>query len=179
MSTLLGKLIYERRLEQGLTQDQFGSKYDVSGPAIFKFEKGYVNPSFKLWMRMAADFEIGEGLAVLLWAKAKLPPEYQDLIELKGAKVKETEVIYRSSGKKTDFSRITNRDKLRSAVLDDPTLPNGLRTFVKDDEIWKIYKPMGREINLLRDFYGTFGDANKAKYREALRVLRDFTGKEA
>lgn len=178
MSTLLGKLIYEKRISQGLTQDQFGSRYGVSGPAIFKFEKGYVNPSFKLWMQMAADFDLGEGLAVLLWAKAKLPPEYQELIELKGGKVKDTDVIYKSSGKHPDLSRIMNREKLREAALADPSLPTGLRNLIKDDAIWEIYKPTGREINLLRDFYGRFGDGTKAKFREGLRVLRDFSGHE-
>jgi DNA-binding XRE family transcriptional regulator len=178
MSTLLGKLIYERRLELGLTQDQFGSQYGVSGPAIFKFEKGYVNPSFKLWMRMAADFELSEGLAVLLWAKAKIPPEYQEMIELKGAKVKETEVIYRTGQKKVDFSRIMNREKLRKAILEDRTLPAGLLSLVRDNAIWEIYQPTGREINLMRETYGKFGDGTKAKFREALLLLRSFTGSE-
>jgi transcriptional regulator with XRE-family HTH domain len=178
MSTVLGKLIYERRLAQGLTQDQFGSRYGVSGPAIFKFEKGYVNPSFKLWMNMAADFDLGEGVAVLLWAKAKLPPEYQELLELKGGKVKDTDVLYKAGAKRVDYSRLMNRDKLREAVLDDPGLPTGLKSLVKDEEIWQIYKPTGREVGLLRDFYGRFGDGTKGRYREGLRLLRDFTGRE-
>jgi transcriptional regulator with XRE-family HTH domain len=176
--SMLGKLIYERRIAEGLTQDQFGSRYDVSGPAIFKFEKGFVNPSFRLWMTMAADFDIGEPIAVLLWAKAKLPPEYQELLEVKGAKIKESEVLYKSGLKSTDFSRMMNRDKLRKAVLEEKSLARGLKAFVKDDEIWKIYKPTGREINLLRDFFGKFGEGTKGKYREALRLLREFTGSD-
>ncbi|NUP88551.1 MAG: helix-turn-helix transcriptional regulator [Candidatus Sumerlaeia bacterium] len=173
-------MIYEKRIALGLTQDQFGAKYDVSGPAIFKFEKGYVNPSLKLWMRMAADFDLSEGVAVLLWAKAKLPTEYQELIDLKGGvKVKESEAAYRTGGKKNDFSRIMNRDKLRAAILEDTSLPQGLRAFLKDEEVWTIYKPTGREVNMLRDFYGRFGDGTKGKYREALRALREFTGRES
>lgn len=174
--SMLGKMIYEKRIVAGLTQDQFGSKYDVSGPAIFKFEKGYVNPSFKLWMRMAKDFELPENTAVLLWAKAKVPPEFQDIIEVKTSKVKETELLYKAGLKKVDFGRITNRDNLRKAVLEDTSLPAGLRSMVKDEEIWKIYKPTGREINQLRDFYGKYGDGMKGRFREALRLLRDFSG---
>jgi hypothetical protein len=71
-----------------------------------------------------------------------------------------------------------NRDKLRKAVLEEKSLARGLKAFVKDDEIWKIYKPTGREINLLRDFFGKFGEGTKGKYREALRLLREFTGSD-
>ncbi len=178
MSTLLSKMVYERRKSEGITQDQFGARYGVSGPAIFKFEKGYVNPSFKLWMQMAQDFDIGEGLAVLLWARAKLPGRYQDIIELKGAKIKETEVIYKTGLKHIDYSRMMNRDKLRETVLGDDTLPKGLKALVKDNEVWQIYKPTGREINLLRESYERFGDGTKGRYREGLRVLREFSEKE-
>lgn len=176
--SMIGKLIYERRISEGLTQDQFGSKYSVSGPAVFKFEKGFVNPSFKLWMKMATDFDLGEPMAVLLWAKAKLPPEYQELLEVKGGKIRDTDVLYKAGLKKADYSRIMNRDKLRKAVLADNALPRGLRSMVRDDGIWIAYKPTGREINLLRDFYGKFGDGSKGRFREALRLLREFTGSE-
>ena len=128
---------------------------------------------------MAADFEIGEGLAVLLWAKAKLPGEYQDMVELKGAKVKETEALYKAGLKRVDYSRLTNRERLRATALSDNNLPVGLRGMLKDDEIWQIYKPTGREINLLRDFYGRFGDGTKGRYREALRLLREFSDRDA
>ena len=36
----LGETIYRLRKEEGLTQDEFGARYDVSGPAIFKTEIG-------------------------------------------------------------------------------------------------------------------------------------------
>jgi DNA-binding XRE family transcriptional regulator len=170
MSTILGELVYKHRTALGLTQDQLGKKYGVSGPAIFKFEKGFVNPSLKLWMRMAADFDLGEGPAILLWMKAKLPPKHQDLLELKGPA--------RGKGKATDFSRIMDRDKLREAALADAALPSGLKSFVRDDEIWHIYRPGGGELNWLRDYAQSCGDGKKGQWREALRALRAFTGRE-
>lgn len=175
----LEKLIYKKRKEDQVTQDVFGSRYDVSGPAIFKFEKGYVNPSFKLWMRMATDFEIPEAAAVLLWAQAKLPPEYrrvlQDSIDA-AATVKPEGKGAKS--KAPDLSRIANRDTLRETVLSDKSMPRGLTQMCRDNEIWNIYQPTGREIAILRDTYASYGDGTKAKYREALLALRRFTGRD-
>ncbi|MBI1784372.1 helix-turn-helix transcriptional regulator, partial [Candidatus Sumerlaeota bacterium] len=91
MKNYLGDIIYQSRLDQDLTQDQYGAKYNVSGPAIFKFEKGYVRPSLALWLRMAMDAGISERRSVLLWLKSKLPENYQDYIELQSAAVAETE----------------------------------------------------------------------------------------
>ena len=163
----LGTVIYQERLKRELTQDQFGKMFEVSGPAVFKFEKGYVNPSFKLWMAMASEFGLGETKAVLLWVKAKLPVEHHDLLTLK-----------RHRRTAVDLSAITNREELRKMTLQDKTLSSGLRSMVRDNEIWLGYKPTGRELNLLRDFFGQFGDGTKEKYRWALRVLREFTGSE-
>ena len=78
MSNLLGQKIQQLRRKLRLTQDQFGSRYSVSGPAIFKFEKGYVNPSLELWLKMAKDCGLDERDGVLLWTKCKLPEKYQD-----------------------------------------------------------------------------------------------------
>jgi len=175
----LEKIIYKRRKDERVTQDAFGSRYGVSGPAIFKFEKGYVNPSFKLWMRMAADFEIPEEAAVLLWAQAKLPAEYrgllQDRIDATGTPKAEGRA---SRSKAPDLSRIANRDNLREAVLAEKSLPRGLVQMCRDNAIWSIYKPTGREIAILRDTYAPYGDGTKAKFREALLALRRFTGRD-
>lgn len=48
MKKYIGGIIYKSRKSRKLTQDEFGEIYGVSGPAIFKFEKGYVRPSLKL-----------------------------------------------------------------------------------------------------------------------------------
>ena len=42
MEIIIGTKITELRKTLGLTQDQFGVRYGVSGPAVFKFEKGFV-----------------------------------------------------------------------------------------------------------------------------------------
>ncbi|MCX7015444.1 MAG: helix-turn-helix transcriptional regulator [Candidatus Sumerlaeota bacterium] len=84
MKNYLGEQIHSHREVLNMTQDQFGSKYDVSGPAVFKFEKGYVKPSLDLWLKMAKDFGVPQRKAVLLWVKSKLPEEYQDFIDLAG-----------------------------------------------------------------------------------------------
>lgn len=178
MDNILGDEIYENRISQGLTQDQFGKVYSVSGPAIFKFEKGYVKPSFQLWLRMAKDFKIPEKKAVLMWIKSRLPSEYQSLIDLREMAVAEEGEAYGEPEKPADFSRFTDRDELRRQVLDDPVLPKGLKAMVKDDEIWAIYKPTGHEINVLRDAFTRFGKGTKALYREALRLIREFSGAE-
>lgn len=177
MDNILGDEIYESRLSRGLTQDQFGKVYSVSGPAIFKFEKGYVKPSFQLWLRMAKDFKIPEKKAVLMWIKSRLPAEYQNLIDLREMAVSEEGEAYEAE-KPVDFSRFTDRDELRKKVLEDPLLPKGLKAMVQDEEIWAIYKPTGHEINILRDAFIRFGKGTKALYREALRLVREFSGVE-
>ena len=79
---ILAGTILKSRLAIGLTQDQFGQRYEVSGPAIFKFEKGFIRPSLKLWLRIAQDAELTERRAVLLWSHSRLPAEYQQYVDL-------------------------------------------------------------------------------------------------
>lgn len=172
MKNYLGEQIQAHRDVSGMTQDQFGAKYGVSGPAIFKFEKGYVKPSLDLWLRMAKDFEISERKAVLMWVKSKLPEEYQDFIDLTA------EAMGEAGGKSNvrDYSQMTNRDEMKVTAKKDPALPKALRDLLADDELWAVYKPTGREINLLRDTFGRLGKGNKSSYREALRLIREFVG---
>ena len=177
MKNYLGEKIYNHREVSAMTQDQFGAKYSVSGPAIFKFEKGYVKPSLDLWLRMAKDFEIPERRAVLLWVKSKLPEEYQDFIDLSAEAVKESGGKKGKKGK-TDYSNFTDRDAMRTAVKKDANLPKALRDLLADDELWSVYKPTGREINTLRDDFAKLGKGTKSAYREALRLVREFSGSE-
>lgn len=177
MKNLLGDVIYQSRLDQDLTQDQYGAKYNVSGPAIFKFEKGYVRPSLELWLRMASDAGITERRSVLLWLKSKLPDQYQDYIELQSAVAAETEKDYKSKKKdgKIDFSKYEGREAIRAAVAKDKDLPKGIRELLDDDELWSLYKPTGHEINMMRDIFGPLGKGSRTAYREALRLIREFT----
>lgn len=172
----LGDILYRQRLALDLTQDEFGAKYSVSGPAVFKFEKGYVRPSLALWLRMAADTEISERRAVLLWLKSRLPENYQDYVELQGAAVAESEAGYGASKKnRPNYGKFKNPAQARAAARDDETLSKGFRAFLQDDETWVLYKPSGREINLLRDLFGRLGPGSKSAFREALCTIREFT----
>lgn len=174
MKNFLGEAIYSHREVMSMTQDQFGSRYSVSGPAIFKFEKGYVKPSLQLWLKMAKDFDIPERKAVLMWVKSKLPEEYQDFIDLMALDVAE-------GGKKgkgptaKNYTTFSNRDELRAAAKKDAALPRALRELLSDDELWAIYRPTGQEINILRDTFSKLGTGSKSAYREALRLIREFS----
>lgn len=176
MLNYLGDIIYKSRQQENLTQDQFGSRYGVSGPAIFKFEKGYVKPSLELWLKMASDAGISERRAVLLWVKSKLPEPFQEYIELQSAAVAESEVEYaRKKGRKTNYAKVEHREQMRQLVAKDTALPKGLRELLEDDELWALYKPTGHEVNMLRDIFGPLGRGSKVAYREALRLIREFS----
>ena len=178
MENILGEEIYENRTSLGLTQDQFGAKYHVTGPAIFKFEKGYVKPSLNLWLLMSKDFDIPEKRAVLMWVKSRLPEEYQDLIQIQDEAVICQEGGKRRATKKKDYSQFTDRANMRKAIQKDTKLAKELKRFLKMDEVWSIYKPTGREVNMMRDRFSGLGKGNLEAYREALRVIRMFTGRK-
>jgi DNA-binding XRE family transcriptional regulator len=177
MKNYLGDIVYNSRQRGNLTQDQYGSKYSVSGPAIFKFEKGYVKPSLELWLKMGLDAGISERRAVLLWVKSKLPEKYQEYIEMQSAAVAESGEQYakKSKSKRTDYSRFETREDMRAAYAKDKNLPEGLRQLLDDDELWALYKPTGHEINMLRDIFGPIGKGSIVQFREALRLIREFS----
>lgn len=176
MKNYLGEIIFANRQRDNLTQDQYGSKYSVSGPAIFKFEKGYVKPSLELWLKMAADAQLSERRAVLLWVKSKLPEAYQDYIEMQSAAVAESEAEYakKRGSKKADYSKFESREQMRDLITKDKSIPKGLKELLEDDELWSLYKPTGHEVNMLRDIFGPLGRGTKTAYREALRLVREF-----
>jgi DNA-binding XRE family transcriptional regulator len=175
MKNILGTRILEYRESLGLTQDQFGAKYSVSGPAIFKFEKGYVKPSLELWLRIARDFGLNDRRAVLLWIKAKLPEKYQKFVVLTAGSVEEEEAGYGAALHGLDYSKFDDRDSLRESALKDDGVPRGLKGLLRDDDVWALFKPTGDEINLLRDLFGNLGEGSPDDYREALRLVRIFT----
>lgn len=176
MKNFLGDIIFKTRQKESLTQDQYGARYGVSGPAIFKFEKGYVKPSLELWLKMGEDAGLSERRAVLLWVKSKLPERFQEYIELQSAAVAESEAEYaKKKGRKADYSKFETRDQMRTQAEKDKSLPAGLKEMLEDDELWALYKPTGHEINMLRDVFGPLGQGSVTAYREALRVIREFS----
>lgn len=179
MSNHIGESVYRHRKGQKLTQDEFGAKFGVSGPAIFKFEKGFVRPSLTLWLTIATELKIPERKALLMWIKDRLPEKYQHIINVKREEIIEEEPEgYEYEEGKADYSSIPDRKQLRKSILDDDSLPRGLRSLIRDDEIWAAYKPTGDEVNFLRDTFGKFPRATKAKFAEAMRLYRQFTGKD-
>lgn len=174
MENIIGTRIAESRQTLGLTQDQFGARYGVSGPAVFKFEKGYVKPSLDLWLKMARDCDIAEKKAVLLWVKAKLPPQYRTFIDLSMRKVadghREGATLSRPA-----YESIMDRGELRQQLANDPTLPKGLRSLSEDDEFWSLYRPTGREIQSVIEKFGDYADAAQALFLQAFRLVRECT----
>lgn len=169
-SRKIGEIIYKARLAADLTQDEYGSKYSVSGPAVFKFEKGYVRPSLELWLAMAKDAGIAERRAVVLWVKSKLPSKFQGYVQdvFDG-------VAPSKKGEAVDYSKLGSMQEMQTAAAADNSLPKGLKEILGDAEIWALYRPTGTEINSLRDVFGAnYGHGTANTYREALRLLREF-----
>lgn len=173
MKTEIGELIADNRSSLKLTQDQFGRKYGVSGPAIFKFEKSYVKPSLVLWLQMARDLGCEEKKAVLMWVRAKLPKKYQSFVNLEPVTVQEKAAGYKVKAASKP-KKLPSAEEIRKTVLADRSAPKGLKALLKDEDIWNLYKPKAAEIELLRTTFGTLGDGNKSTFREALRLVREF-----
>jgi hypothetical protein len=149
-----------------------GSTYSVSGPAIFKFEKGYVVPSLQLWLRMSKDMGIDTRTAVLMHIQEKLPQEYrphlgfESLLAEAGPGMSEYE----------DFTKYRTVTALRKAVVDNLWLPSGLVEFARSEELWGLYKPTGKEVNALRDAFSPLGEGVARGFCDALRLFREFCG---
>ncbi len=167
MSRLISQLVLRFRKKLGETQDQFGVRYGVTGPAIYKLEKGYILPKISTWLRMANDMGIPPRRAVLIWVRNHLPKQLRD-----GLGVKKPPVT-----KKTKFSHIKNNVRLREALAADTSVPPGLVKFAESDE-WTLYSPTGEEIDLLFDIFGATHGASIRTVREALQLLREFQGEK-
>ena len=173
MENILGTRIAESRQKLGLTQDQFGMRYGVSGPAVFKIEKGYVKPSLKLWLKMATDCDIPEKKALLLWIKARLPREYQPYIGSSAPTVSAPAVAYEKEARPS-YATVSDSRELRRRLADDPFLPRGVKSLAGDDEFWALYRPTGQEVQLVIERFGSFGEAQESVFRDAFRLVREF-----
>ncbi len=173
MGNRIGKTIERYRKSLGKTQDQLGAMYSVTGPAIFKFEKGYVKPSLELWMKIAYDSGLTPKKALLSWIKDKLPEQYLEVFESLEAE-SERAVAAQPARPAAGYSQYTDREALRKAVLCDPALPGALVELFRDDEFWALYKPRAIEIEHLVRFCNGFGEGTPDMYRDALRLVRQF-----
>ena len=173
MEKQIGDLIGESRTKLGLTQEQFGRRYNVSGPAIFKFEKAYVKPSLDLWLRMSKDIGLTEQQAVVMHVKARLPKRFQDFLTPKAPVAREAAKAY---GKKKGRARSADPKTARKTLLADTSTPRGLKALLKDGDMVDLYKPTAEELYALKDVFGPLGPGTKSAYRQALRLVRDLRG---
>ena len=177
MRNYIGQIIETARKRLNETQEVFGARYQVSGPAIFKFENGYVRPSIELCMKMAKDVGVDERRAVLLWIKAKLPARYQEYIELQsGFERMRGRGVLSGISQGRAVSPAEQRGRILALGKSSPEIPRGIVEFLSDDELWALYKPTVREIEQLIEIYAPMGEGTAELYRQGLCLLRDFTG---
>ncbi|MCX7016792.1 MAG: helix-turn-helix transcriptional regulator [Candidatus Sumerlaeota bacterium] len=171
MGTAIAQRIYRHRKKLKLTQDELGSRYSISGPAVFKFEKGYVVPSLDLWLRLAEDMNIDKKTAVLMHVQDKLPEPYKaycdwESLAGEGGKGPEYE----------DFTRYRKEEDLRQAVAGNQWLPAGLCELAQSKQTWTLYRPTAPEVNILRDIFAPLGEGTLRDFCDALRLVREFRG---
>lgn len=177
MPNYLGQKVKDLRDRLRMTQDQLGARYQVSGPGIFKIEKGYIKPSLELWLKISRDCGMSEREAVLLWVKAKLPDQYHDFIEIipsSEAAMSEQSARFGELQDLPEYMKIANREDLRQALANDENVPPGLRDLVLDDDFWVVFKPTGSEIHAVVQKFGMFKNGNRETFSEALRLVRAF-----
>ncbi|GAB4322471.1 MAG: hypothetical protein Kow0059_17590 [Candidatus Sumerlaeia bacterium] len=175
MSNVVGETIFKHRKKIGMTQDQFGAKFHVSGPAVFKFEKGYVRPSLDVWLKISEDISIPRDHAVLMWLKDRLPDEFSNLIDLKAdVLVSETVGEYKPKYQRIDYTKFATPEEVRNQAVKDKTLPRGLIALFKDKKLWEAIRPEGDEVNFCRDAFQTVGAGTRHLFIEAIELLRKF-----
>ncbi len=163
MSGSVSGRILSHRQKNGETQDQFGRRYGVSGPAIFKFEKGFINPKLSLWLSITKDMSMDPRRAVNMWVKNGLPEQYQNaLCPPPSAMLEENR-----------FSGIHNSANLSKTIVADKSVPHALVEFAQSDE-WALYSPTGEEIDLLLHLFGDMADGSVRTICEAIRLVRNF-----
>ncbi|NQU45143.1 helix-turn-helix transcriptional regulator [bacterium] len=178
-TTVVGSRIMDFRKRSKLTQADLANRYGISGPAVFKFEKGFVIPSLKLWQKMAADMDIPEKEAILLWVREKLPVRMQNLVretaplDIEGLR-KQLEVA--SNGAKGAKSS----EAMRQAILDCPEITPSLKSFVNAKEIWDILKPTLKEIIFLIEIDQPVRRLSVDQFRDLMILAREIQnpGKE-
>lgn len=170
----LGSRIFKFRKGNKLTQMDLAERYKVSGPAIFKFEKGFVTPSLKLWLIIAADMGIPEKEAVLLWIKEKVPKKFHFLIQTnQNLDVSALEKELKEASKQDDSLRI-----MREVILNNPEISPSLKKFVGNKEMWGIFKPNCDELTFLIELDNNYPRITLAQFREAMIVARQINSEE-
>lgn len=167
-TSILGSRIMKYRKAHNLTQSDLAERYGVSGPAIFKFEKGFVTPSLKLWQKIASNIGIPEKEAVLIWVREKLPNNMKNLV---------SEVpVLDVPALDASLSAAKNDKDLRDVLSVNPDISPALKKFVASNEIWGILKPKKDEILFLIALTQTLEISCVSQFRDALMVAREIQG---
>ena len=167
-TSVLGSRIMEYRRTYDLTQADLAERYGVSGPAIFKFEKGFVTPSLKLWQKIAANIGVPEKEAVLIWVREKLPAQMKNLVcEVPTLDVEALRADVGAASKEPQAQK-----KMRAVLQANPDLSPALKRFVSSDEMWGTLKPTADELIFLIDLTqsATIHDVNH--FRDAMIIAR-------
>ena len=166
--SVLGSYIMNSRKERNLTQADLADRFNVSVPAIFKFEKGFVTPSLKLWLRIAAEINIPEKKAVLLWVREKLPRRIRKYAPepLPG----DIDALVQDL---TEASRGADaHEGMRRLILASPDVAPALRRFVENDVAWDTLKPTIDEVIFLLGVEELLPDRSPEDFRDLLLVAR-------
>lgn len=177
----IGSLIRDHRLRLGLTLDAMGARYRISGPSVFKMEKGFVHPSLEIWLRISSDMSMDERDAVLAWIRASLPREFHPYLEELSSDGRKGRDGADGDGAARPYARIKDADELGRAVKADRSIPRALTEVLEDREIRDGFRPTGADVDLVLEILRGTGAAKggrkvtRAQIVEALRLVREFT----
>jgi DNA-binding XRE family transcriptional regulator len=164
----LGSRIMEFRKSNKLTQADLAQRYEVSGPAVFKFEKGFVTPSLKLWQKIAADMDIPEKEAVLLWIKEKLPVRMHPHLLISAAlDVDALKVELEKAGKDP-----SPQEAIQEVIVANPDITPSLKNFASERAMWRIFKPTLKEVLFLVEIDHHLPRLSVNQFRDLLVVAR-------
>ncbi|MFP4382112.1 MAG: helix-turn-helix domain-containing protein [Candidatus Sumerlaeia bacterium] len=166
--SILGTRIMDFRKSNHLTQADLADRYEISGPAVFKFEKGFVTPSLKLWQKMAKDMDIPEKEAVLIWVKEKLPARMHKMIRERSVlDMEEMKKQLEEASKEQDSSAA-----MRSIILGNPDITPSFQEFVSEKTVWEIMKPTLEEVVFLIEIDQWMPRLTVDQFRDLLIVAR-------
>lgn len=167
-TSALGARIMNYRKERDCTQADLAVRFNVSGPAIFKFEKGFVTPSLRLWLKIATGMGIPEKEAVLLWVREKLPNNMRHMVD-------ETTVLDVDGLRNALLALTEDADvhkKVREILSDNPDLSPVLKTFASAPAYWDVIKPSVKEALFLVELTQQANISSVEQLRDAVMVAR-------
>ena len=132
----IGDHIFRFRKRMKLSQEAFGRRFDISSPAVFKFEHKHLFPSLDLWKKMAQDMGMNPDIAVCIWLWTRLPEEHKHLVNLEGGI---SRPVNEDKSNIPDYSKIQDDDALRTILLQSKEIPQGLQELIQDDNFWIVF----------------------------------------